>query len=96
MKKKVIEPVTNTIKNTSEDLAKTMILTAYDKNQAILGSNEKICELLNDKGMIAPCLASFLAYLFKHENKSDFKPLKDPNSIRMKDFLIKTSKPVTP
>ena len=45
--------------------------------------------------MIAPSLTSSLAHLFKPENKSLFKLLKDSNSIRLNDFLINTSIPVT-
>ena len=45
--------------------------------------------------MIAPYLASSLADLFKPEIKSQIKIIKDPNSIRMNDFVISTSIPVT-
>ena len=38
--------------------------------------------------MIAPNLASSLAILFESENKSQFKVLKDHNSIRMDGCLI--------
>ena len=52
-------------------------------------------ELLNDKGMIAPYLASSLVNLFKPENKSQFRLRKDPNSTKMNDFLINGNIPVT-
>ena len=45
--------------------------------------------------MIAPYLASPSVILLKPENKGQFKFIKDQNSIRMKDFLISTSIPVT-
>ena len=38
--------------------------------------------------MIVPYLASSLVNLFKPENTGSFKLLKNPNSFRMKDFLI--------
>ena len=50
---------------------------------------------MNDIGMIAPCSASHLVNLFKPENKSQFKILKDSNSVRKNDFWINTSVPVT-
>ena len=50
---------------------------------------------MNDKGMIAPTLASSLVNLFRPENNSQLKLIRDQNSIRMKDFLINTSIPVT-
>ena len=45
--------------------------------------------------MIAPYLASSLVSLFKPENRSQCKLLKNPNSINMTGFLINTSIPVT-
>ena len=50
---------------------------------------------MNDKGMIALYLASSLVNLLKHEYKSQCKLIKDPNSIRMNNFLINTSVPIT-
>ena len=93
--KKVFQPVTDTIKNTSEDITKIMAEMSNKNNKAISDLNEKVLELMNDNGMIAPYLSSSLINLFKPENISQFKLLKDPNSIRMNDFLINTSIPVT-
>ena len=50
---------------------------------------------MNDKGMTAPSLASSLVNLFKAENKSQFKVIKDHNSILMNHFLKNASVPVT-
>ena len=86
--KKVFETVTNAIKNTSENITKTITESYIKNNKAIENLNEKVLELMNDKGMIAPYLASSLVNLFKTENRSQFKLIKDKNSIRMKDFLI--------
>ena len=52
-------------------------------------------ELLNDRGLIAPNLASTLVNLFKPENKSRFRLIKDLNSTKMNDFLINGGIPVT-
>ena len=75
-KKKLNEPFTDTIKNTSENLPKTVTETSFKNDQALENSNEKVLELKNDKGMIAPCLASSLVDLFKPENIIQFKLLK--------------------
>ena len=56
---------------------------------------KKILESMNDKGMIAPLLATSLLNPLKPENKGQLKFIKDQNSIRVKDFLIKTIIPVT-
>ena len=56
---------------------------------------KKFLELMNDKGMITPYLASSLVILFKPENKSQFRLKKDLNSTKMNDFLINDGIPVT-
>ena len=93
--KKVFEPMTDAIKNTSENKTKTLTENSINNNKAIENLNEKILELMNDKGMIAPYLASSLVILFKPENKSQFRFKKDLNSTNMKDFLINGGIPVT-
>ena len=50
---------------------------------------------MNDKGMIAPYLASFLVNLYKPENTSRFGSKKDLNSTRKNNFLINRGIPVT-
>ena len=50
---------------------------------------------MNVKGLIAAYLASSSVSLFKPENRSQFNFGKDQSSIRMRDFLINTSVPVT-
>ena len=45
--------------------------------------------------MIAPYLASSLFNLFKSENKSQFRLIKDPNSTKTNDFKINGDIPVT-
>ena len=67
--KKVFEPVTKR----SEKLTKNIIETSIKNNKAISDLNEKVSELLDEKGLIAPYLASSLVNLFKPENKSQFR-----------------------
>ena len=50
---------------------------------------------MNDKNMLAPYLDSFLVILYKPENKTQFRLIKDPNSTKMNDFLINRGIPVT-
>ena len=93
--KKVFEPMTNVIKNTSENITKTITGSSIINNKAIENSNEKVLELMNDKGMIARYLASSLVNFFKPANKSQFKLKKGQKSIRMNDFLINSGIPVS-
>ena len=91
----VFKPLTDTLKKTSENTTKTIRETSIINNKAISDLNEKVLELMNDKGMIAPYLASSLVNFFKPENKSQFRLRKDPNSTKMNNFLIHGSIPVT-
>ena len=71
--KKLYEPLTDTIENTSEDIAETITEISIKNNKAISDINEKVLELMNEKGLIAPYLASSLVNLFKPENKSQLR-----------------------
>ena len=93
--KKFFKPMTDEIKNTSENITKTITEDSINNNKAIENLNEKVLKLMNDKGMIAPYLTTSLAEVFKKDNKSQFRLRKDPNSTKMNDFLIHGNIPVT-
>ena len=93
--KKLYEPLTNTIKDVSENITKTLTENSNNNNKAIENLNENILELMNDSGLITPYLASSLVNVFKPENKSQFRLKKDLNSTKMNDFLINEGIPVT-
>ena len=92
---KVFEPRTDTIKKTSDNITKTITENSINNNKAIENLNEKILELMNEQGMIASYLASFLAEVFKKDNKSQFRLRKDHDSTKLNDFLIHGKIPVT-
>ena len=92
---KVFEPLTDTLKKTSENITKTITENSINNNKAIENLNEKILELMNDKGLIAPYLTTSLFEVFKKDNKSQFRLRKDPNSTKLNDFLIHGTIPVT-
>ena len=50
--KKIYRPLTDTIKNTSENSTKTITETYIKNNKGTENLNEKLLELMNDKGMI--------------------------------------------
>ena len=83
---KLLEALTDTIKNTSENITKTITETFIRNNKAISDLNEKGLKFLNNKGVIAPYLASSLVNLLKLENKTQFKLIKDFNSTRTNNF----------
>ena len=90
--KKLFKPMTDEIKNISEKIAKTLTENSINNNKAIENLNEKILELMNDQGLIAPYLTFSLVNVFKPENK---RLRKDPNSTKLNDFLIHRGIPVT-
>ena len=92
---KVFEPLTNTLKKTSENITKTITENSNKNTKAISDLNEKVLELMDEKGLIAPYLTSSLVEVFKKDNKSQFRLRKDPNSTKMNDFLIHGTIPVT-
>ena len=91
----VLEPLTNTLKKSSENITKTITEASIKNNKAISDLNEKVLELMDEKGLITPYLASSVINLFKPENKSQFRLKKDLNSTKMNDFPINGGIPVT-
>ena len=57
---------------TSETLINFITETSINNNKGKEDINEKVLELMTDKGMIAPYLASSLVNLCKPENNSQF------------------------
>ena len=51
--KKVFEPVTKSIKDVSEEVTKTMTENSIKNNQALENLNNKLQEIMNDKGILA-------------------------------------------
>ena len=89
--KKVYEPLTNTIKNVSENISKTLTESSIINNKAIENLNENVLESMNDKGLID----SSLIEVIKSDNKGQFRLTKDHNSTKPNDFLINEKVPVT-
>ena len=69
----------DTIKSASENITKNISETSMKNNKAISALDKKVSELMNDKCMIAPYLVFSLVNLFKPENKSQFRLIKDLN-----------------
>ena len=88
---KLFEPVTKSIK----ELTKTITETSIKNNQAIENLNNKLLEIMNDKGIISSYLLSPLAKITNPENTTQFKLVKDSSSNRVKDLLIHRTIPIT-
>ena len=93
--KKVFESVTKSLENTSQDITKTITETSIENNQTLENLNNKLLEVMNDRGILASYLMSPLSKIYNLENTSQFKLVKDHNSNRVKDLLIRNTIPVT-
>ena len=93
--KKVFEPVTKSLENTSQNITKTLTETSIKNNLAIENINNNLLEIMNDRGILATYLMSPLSKITNPENKSQFKLVKDHNSNRVNDLLMKNKIPIT-
>ena len=64
--------------------------------EAIATLNEKISELTTDTGTISSRFVNCFSKVFLSDNENQFKSLiRDPNSKKLNDFLIKTNIPIS-
>ena len=93
--KKVFEPVTKSLENTSETLTKAITESSIKNNQAIEDLNNKLLEIMNDRGILAFYLMSPLSKITNPENTTQFKLVKDANSNRVNVLNINNTIPIT-
>ena len=93
--KKVFEPVTKSIENTSRDITKTITETSLKNNEALENLNNKLLEIMNDRGILATYLMSPLSKITNPENTTQIKLIKDSTSNRVNDLKINNSIPIT-
>ena len=93
--KKVFEPVTKSLENTSENITKAITETSIKNHQAIENINNNLLEIMNDRGILATYLMSPLSRITNPENTSQFKLVKDPSSNRVNDLKINKLIPIT-
>ena len=93
--KKVFEPVTKSPENTSENLTKAITESSTKNNQPLENLNNKLLEIMNDRGILASYMMSPLSKITNPENTSQFKLVKDSNSNRVNDLKIHNTIPIT-
>ena len=93
--KKVFEPVTKSLESTSQDITKTITEISIKNNQAIENLNNKLLEIMNDRGILATYLMSPFSKINNPEKASQFKLVKDSNSNRVNDLKINKTIPIT-
>ena len=90
-RKKLFEPVTKSIK----EVTKTITETSIKNKQTIENLNNKLLEIMNDRGTISSYLLSPLAKITNPENTTQFNLVKDSSSNRVNDLLIHNTIPIT-
>ena len=93
--KKVSEPVTKSLENTSENLTKAITESSKENNLALENLSNKLLEIMNDRGILATYLMSPLSKITSPEITSQFKIVKYHNSNRVNDLLMKNKIPIT-
>ena len=93
--KKLYEPLTDTIKNTSENITKLITESSKENNLALENLNNKLLEILNGRGILASYLMSPLSKITNPENTTQFKLVKDSTSNRVNDLKINKTVPIT-
>ena len=93
--KKVFEPVTKSLENTSENLTKAITETSIKNNLAIENINNNLLEIMKDRCILATYLMSPLSRITNPENSSQFKLVKDLGSNRVNDLKINKTIPIT-
>ena len=93
--KKVFEPVTKSLENTSGNITKTNTETSIKNNQTLENLNNKLLELMKDRSKLASYLTSLLSKITKQEISSQYKLVKDSNSNRVNVLKTNKSIPVT-
>ena len=89
---KVFEPVTKSLENTSEKLTKAISESSKENNLTLENVNNKLLEIMNDRGVLAGYLVSPSSKITSPENTSQFKLVKDPSSNRVNDLNKKQLK----
>ena len=93
--KKDFEPVTKSIETTSENLTKTITESSKENNLALENLNNKLLEIMIDRGILASYLMSPLSKIINPENTSQLKLVKDSSSNRVNDLYINKTIPIT-
>ena len=76
-------------------MTKTTTDTSNKTNKALENLNNKLLEIMNDRGILATYLMFPLSKITNPENSSQFKVVKDSNSNRANDLKMNKTIPIT-
>ena len=90
---KEIQPITKLTKDVPEDVTKTSTETSKESNKAIVILNDKILDLMEDRGVLATFLLSPSSKNINPEPTRQFEPVRDLDSNMVEDLLINKTLP---
>ena len=93
--KKVFEPVTKSLENTSEKLTKNITETSFINNKALENLKNKLLEIMMDGGILETYLLSLLSKITNPEKSSHYELVKYSSSKIVNDLLIHSTIPIT-
>ena len=93
--KKVFEYINKTIKGTSQDVTKIMTETFKEKIKTLLNLNDKLLNIMNDRGILVSYLMSPLSKITSLAHTSQSTLRRIPDSNRVSDLLINKTIPIT-
>ena len=80
--------MTDIVKDVSQDVTRTMMETSKENNKALENLNDKLLEIMIDRGILASYLLSALSKIINPEHTTQYKLVNNPNSKRVNDLLI--------
>ena len=89
------EPLNDTIEDISRDITKTITESSLENSKAIENLNERVLEIMIDRGIAASYLMCVLSKVTNFENTIQLSLVKDSNSNRVNDLLKHNSIQVT-
>ena len=63
------------------------MLTSKEDSEALSNLNDKLLEIMNERGILAAYVLSSLSKITVYENASQFKLIREPNSNRVNDLV---------
>ena len=93
--KQVFEPVIKPFQDVSEEVTKIKTETSNNNNKVLENLSKKLVEVMIHRGVLATSLMSPPSKITNSGSTSQFKLVKDFNSKRVNDLLIKISIPIT-
>ena len=91
----LFESVTETLEKTFQDTTKTITESSITNKKAMENLNNKLFEIMKQRGITAPYLLSPIAKITIPENSTQFKLVKDSSCNRVNDLMIHNSIPIT-